>query len=140
MNTARTFLLGGLSIFLLGSSLAGCAVRNPMVLQEIERNPNAFRAERTLILTLPTGERFPVNYLREGDVIYLGADGRWWRNFIEPGTVSLFVRGDTVEGVARAVRDRPELRKRVFKILRPQLPSWLPQWVGGVLVQVDLQT
>lgn len=119
---------------------SACAVRNPDVMRQIENEPDGYRAARTLILEIPDGARFPVNYLREGDVVYLGADGRWWRAFRTPGPVRLVVGGQTLTGTALAVRDQPALRRRVFKTLRPWAPTWLPQWFGGVLVRVDLSS
>ena len=42
-------------------------------------HPNGERARKVMLLTLPSGRELPVNYLREGDRVYAGADGRWWR-------------------------------------------------------------
>ncbi len=118
--------------------LPACAVRNPDVIRQIETEPDAHRAQNTLVLNLPDGRRLPVNYLQEENVVYLGADGRWWRALEQPTPVSLTLRGATVSGTARAVRDDKALRRRVFRELRPLFPTWLPQWMGGVLVQVEL--
>ena len=132
--------LSRIAVLVLCVAVSGCAVRNPDVMRQIESKPDGYRAQNTLILEGPDGRRFPVNYLREENVVYLGADGRWWRQFETAAPVTLVLRGDVVSGTARAVRDDPELRRRVFRELRPLFPTWLPEWLGGVLVAVDLDT
>ena len=37
-------------------------------------------ARKVMLITLPSGRTLPVNYLRDGDTVYAGADGRWWRD------------------------------------------------------------
>jgi hypothetical protein len=75
-----------------------------------------------------------VNYLREGDVVYAGADGRWWRELRDPGaSVQLLVRGEVLAGRARAIEDDPDLRVAVFERLRPTAVKF-----AGTLVQIDL--
>ena len=54
---------------------------------------------RILGLELP-----PVNYLREGDQVFVGADGRWWRAFRSGDVpVSPFIKGQKLSGRARTV-------------------------------------
>ena len=36
-----------------------------------------------MVLIFADGRGLPVNYLREGGVVYAGSDGRWWRAFRE---------------------------------------------------------
>ncbi len=135
---SSAFCLNRIALLVLCVAVSGCAVRNPDVMRQIETEPDGYRAQNTLILESPDGRRFPVNYLREGNVVYLGADGRWWRQFETAARVTLILRGATVGGTARAVRDDPQLRRRVFRELRPLFPTWLPEWLGGVLVAVEL--
>jgi hypothetical protein len=87
-----------------------------------------------MLITLPSGRTIPVNYLHEGDTVYAGADGRWWRELVTPSPVTLLIRGDTLHGTARAVRDDPAHTEDVFKRLRPT--SY--KWIGGVLIDIAL--
>jgi hypothetical protein len=54
-------------------------VANPRVVLELRQRPDGERASRVMLVTLPSGRTIPVNYLREADKVYAGADGRWWR-------------------------------------------------------------
>jgi len=107
---------------------------NPGVADELRAEPNGERAQKVMLLTLPSGREIPVNYLREGDWVYAGADGRWWRELTgDGGPVSVFVRGEALTGRARAVLDDPAHTKDVFARLRPAaLPGF------GTLVEVRL--
>jgi hypothetical protein len=92
-----------------------------------------------MLLTLPDGRTLPVNYLREGDKVFAGADGRWWRAFREGDVpVTVLVKGETLSGRASAVLDDPEYTEDVFSRLRPTVPKWLPDALNGVLVVVTL--
>ena len=86
--------LNRLTLLILCVAVSGCAVRNPDVMRQIETEPDGYRAQNTLILEGPDGRRFPVNYLREGNVVYLGADGRWWRQFETAAPVTRVLRGE----------------------------------------------
>jgi len=75
-----------------------------------------------------------VNFLREGNVVYAGADGRWWHELRGAGgRVQLLVRGETLTGIGRAIEDQPAHRADVFGRLRPTAPKFT-----GTLVQIDL--
>lgn len=107
---------------------------NPGVEREIREDPTGERAAKVMLITLPSGRRLPVNYLREDGRVYAGADGRWWKE-LEGGLtpVSVFVAGESLEGRARAVRDDPAYAKDIFSRLRPKaLPGF------GTLVEVLL--
>ena len=54
-------------------------VANPRVTRELLEHPDGERARKVMLITLPGGRRIPVNYLREGDMVWAGADGPWWR-------------------------------------------------------------
>jgi len=120
---------------LVGGYLAYAAlVTNPRVERELRDDPNGERARRVMLITLPSGRTIPVNYLRDGNVVYAGADGRWWRELRGSGAhVQLLVRGATLGGLGRAVEDAPEHRAEVFGRLRPTAPRFT-----GTLVQIDL--
>ncbi len=110
-------------------------IANPRTVAELIEHPDGERAQRVMLLTLPSGRRIPVNYLREEDAIYAAADGTWWRELVgDRFPVTLLVRGETLAGQARAVRDDPLQRKRVFAKLRPDAIEGL-----GTLVEIRLE-
>jgi len=107
---------------------------NARVIQELRDEPQGARAQKVMLLTLPSGKAIPVNYLREGDTVYAAADFPWWRELRgASGRGSVLVRGETLHGHVRAETDDPELRASVFARLRPSAPSWT-----GTLVVVEL--
>ncbi len=111
-------------------------IANPRVERELIDEPAGERARKVMLLTLPSGRRLPVNYLREGGMVYAGADGRWWHELRGDGVaVTLLVRGETLAGTARAVEDDPDYTQRVFAKLRPNaLPGF------GTLVEIRLDS
>ncbi len=110
------------------------SIANPRITRELEEDPGGELANRVMLLTLPSGRRLPVNYLREGDRVYAGADGRWWKELEgERFPVTVWVRGETLAGTGRAVLDDPAHREDVFSRLRPNaLPGF------GTLVEIRL--
>jgi hypothetical protein len=109
-------------------------VANPRNVRELIDDPDGERAQKVMLLTLPSGRRIPVNYLREGDRVYAGADGRWWKELADgEERVTVLIRGETLEGQGRAVVDDPDYTKQVFARLRPNaLPGF------GTLIEVRL--
>jgi hypothetical protein len=122
-------LLGTAGVWLYFSSVA-----NPRVEREIIAEPDGERARKVMLLTLPSGRRLPVNYLREDDRVYAAADGTWWKELVGEGSsVTLVVRGETLTGTARAVRDDPDYTADVFSRLRPNAIEGF-----GTLIEVRL--
>ena len=107
-------------------------VGNPRIERELIEDPNGERARKVMLITLPSGRRIPVNYLRDGGFVYAGADGGWWHELEgEGGPVTVLVKGETLRGTGRAVVDDPDYTKRIFARLRPTaLPGF------GTLVEV----
>ena len=112
---------------------------NAAVAETLRFDPQSARAARTMLITLADGRVFPVNYLREGDRVFMGIDGRWWRAFKGPGqSVTMLIQGETLAGHARVILDDPVLVKDVFARLRPTVPDWLPDALNGKLVAISL--
>lgn len=132
------YILGGavgvLALVFVGVYLYVEKLANPRVYRELVADPDGVRGKEVMALTLPSGRRILANYLREGDRVYAGADGTWWKELVGDGhAVTLLVRGETLSGTARAVRDDPDHRKDVFSRLRPNaLPGF------GTLVEIRL--
>ena len=130
-----TLVLGLLALRVLYGLIA-----NPRVIEEITANPNGERAGIVMALTLPDGRTLPVNYRREDNHVYAGADGRWWRTLRDGNaSVAVLIRGETLTGQARVVFDDPEFKADVFSRLRPTVPSWLPAWLDAHLVVIELE-
>ena len=112
---------------------------NRRVMDEIAADPQGERSGIVMALTLPDGRTLPVNYRREGDYVYAGADGRWWRTLRDGNApVTILIQGETLTGRARVVFDDPEFKAAVFSRLRPNVPSWLPSWLDAHLIVIDL--
>ena len=142
LRKPRAWLALGLVV--LVGLLAWLPVRtqqvNAQVVEEIRANPQGERAARTMIIFLADGRVYPVNYLREDDLVFMGIDGRWWRAFQSSGEpVEMVIQGQRLSGHAQVVLDDPEYVVDVFARLRPKAPSWLPLWLNGKLVVITLQ-
>ena len=112
---------------------------NPRVVREIQDDPQGERAGIVMLLRLPNGRTLPVNYLREGSEVFVGADGPWWRAVRDGNApVTVTIRGETLTGRARVVFDDPAYKRSVFERLRPDVPGWLPAWLDAHLVVIDL--
>lgn len=123
-----------LVLVVLGYLLYASQIANPRVERELIEHPDGERARRVMLLTLPSGRRLPVNYLREGQRVFAGADGRWWKELVGDGhSVTLLVLGETLKGSARAVLDDPAYTSDVFKRLRPNALEGF-----GTLVEIRL--
>jgi hypothetical protein len=110
---------------------------NPRIERELIADPEGERAQKVMLITLPSGRRIPVNFLREGDRVYAGADGGWWEELVGDGDglrVTLLVKGETLQGLARAVEDDPEYTRDVFSRLRPNAIEGF-----GTLVEIRLE-
>lgn len=112
---------------------------NASVIAEIQTNPGGERAARSMVITLADGRVYPVNYLREGDLVFMGIDGRWWRAFQGAGQqVEMLIQGQRLTGLAKVEMDDQAYIDEIFARLRPKVPSWLPDWLNGKLVAITL--
>lgn len=127
-------------VLLLGGSVIDYrTVVNDGVAEELRSNPAGERANIVMLLTFPDGKTIPVNYLREGRVVYCGADGPWWREFQGDGKdVQLLIHGENLSGRAVVELENHTFVDEVFSRLRPNAPSWLPRWLNGRLIVIQL--
>lgn len=133
-------VVGLLLAFWLGGMAYYSLVVNERVIKELRANPDGERANIVMLLTLPDGRQLPVNYLQEGNRVFAGADGGWWRAFRNGDVpVTVFIKGQAHSGRARTVMDDPEYTREIFERLRPDVPEWLPDWLNAYLVVVDLE-
>ena len=137
--------IGGISVLLviliLGLKYYAEQVGNPKVISEIMNNPAGVRAAIVTLIELPDGRSIPANYLREGNLVFIGVDGRWWREFNPgPTSVSLLIKGIQETGTGVVVLDDPAYTHEIFARLRPDAPAWLPDWLNGKLVVITLSS
>lgn len=131
-------VIGALVVLLIGYRIYLGLVANPSVAEELRSNPGSARAARVMLLTSPDGREIPVNYLREGNRVFAGADGRWWRAFRDGGApVTLLIMGKTMTGHAMLELDDQDYIDDVFSRLRPAA-SWVPKWLDAKLVVITL--
>ncbi len=126
--------IAALALLVSGGLLYFEYFANPRILRELIEDPDGELAQRVMLVTLPSGRRIPVNYLRESNRVYAAADGRWWKELVgDDFPVTVLVRGETLTGQARAVLDDPAYTKAVFARLRPNaVPGF------GTLIEVRL--
>ena len=133
-------VLATLTLLIVGYGVYVTSIGNSGVVAELKQNPMGERAERAMLLTFPDGKTIPVNYLREDDRVYAGADGAWWRAFDGEGAaVTLLIQGEALTGHATVELRDQKFIDDVFSRLRPTVPEWLPDWANGKLVIVDLK-
>ena len=132
--------LGVVVLLVAAIALYSATIGNARVVAEVRCSPQSERARKAMLLTLPDGRSLPVNYLREGDFVYAGADGPWWRTLRGDGAgVTLLVMGEQLQGHATAIENDPARTRDIFSRLRPTAPTWLPEWLNGVLVVIELE-
>ena len=133
-------VIGSLALLLGAAALFFNLVVNPAMMKEIRTNPTGEEAQEAMLLTFD-GKTLPVNYLKEGDTVFMGADGRWWRAFTGEGIpVSMLIQGETYNGHGVVILDDPAYVQEVFARLRPTAPEWLPGWLTGKLIVITLRT
>lgn len=128
------WVAAAIAVVVAGFWFYSVQIANPRTVRELLLDPDGERARRVMLITLPSGRRLPVNFLRERDLVYAAADGTWWKELVGDGfPVTLVVRGDTLSGRARAILDDPLRTKDVFTRLRPDALEGF-----GTLIEIEL--
>jgi hypothetical protein len=81
---------------------------------------------------------FPVDYLREGNNVYVGSDSAWWKHLQGGAEVRLLIQGTEFVGWATPITDDLDRIRDGFKKLRP----WTYKralWSGAVFVEIQIQ-
>ena len=135
MKILLMIALGGL-VLVAGAFAYFSLIANPRVEQTLREDPDGETAARVMLITLPSGRTLPVNYYQEGSKVWAGADGNWWKELQGKGApVSVWVRGETLNGNGRAIRDDPAYTEEIFAKLRPNAVKGF-----GTLVEVELSS
>ena len=134
-------------VLIVISVLAGIAafitVYNPVVSTILQSDQHTLLSGRTMLITMENRETsqmktFPVNYLREGDTVYMGADFSWWKHLEGGAEVRMLIQGTEFVGWATPILDDPARSSAGFQKLRP----WTykrAEWTGAVFVEAKIQ-
>lgn len=118
-------------------------VYNPVVTTILQSDHHALLSGRTMLLTLENRETsqpktFPVNYLREEEMVYIGSDFGWEKHLVGGAEVRLLIQGEEYVGWALPILDDPERSTAGLRKLRPGTYK-LAEWIGSVFVEVQMQ-
>ena len=133
----KSFAIGiGVLLLAVGAfAIYANFVANPATARELRQHPQGERAQVVMLLQLPSGKEIPVNYLREDNLVFVGADFPWWRELDGVGgPVEMLIKGESIRGHGRVVQDDPEYTVEVFQRLRPTSYEIL----SGKLVVIEI--
>ena len=116
-------VLGALLVF-AGYRISQRSATDARIAAEIRANPDGERAAKTMVVTLADGRVYPVNFLLEDGRVFMGIDGRWWREFVGAGQpISMHIKGQDYQGHAVAELDDQAYIDDIFSRLRPTVPE-----------------
>lgn len=133
-----------LTIALVLAGVAGVlAVAHLLVPPILKSERHALLSGHMLLISMKNRESsdlitFPVDYLREGNSVYVGSDSAWWKHLEGGAEVRLLIQGTEFVGWATPIIDDPNRSQAGFKKLRP----WTYKralWSGAVFVEIQIQ-
>jgi hypothetical protein len=121
-------------------TLAGAHLLVPTILRS---GQHALLSSHIMLMTLEKRDTsdliaFPVDYLREGNTVYVGSDSAWWKHLEGGAQVRMLIEGNEVAGWATPILDDPARIEAGFKKLRP----WTYKralWSGAVFVEIQIR-
>ena len=129
------------------SVLAGISVLvaayHPLVPTILQSRQHGLLSDSVMLITLKKRDSaemktFPVDYLREGNMVYIGSDSGWWKHLEGGAEVTLLIQRTEYTGWATPILGDPERSSAGFKKLRP----WTykrAEWTGAVFVEVKIR-
>lgn len=128
-------VLAGLSVL--------AAAYHPLVPVILQSERHGLLSDGVMLITMKKQDSsemttFPVDYLREGNMVYIGSDSDWWKHLEGGAGVTMLVQGTEVTGWAIPILDDPERSSAGFKKLRP----WTymrAKWTEAVFVEVEIR-
>ncbi len=119
------------------------AAYHPLMPIILQSEQHTLFSGRTMLITMKDRETaqmktFPVNYLREGDMVSIGSDFGWEKHLEGGAEVTMLIQGTEYTGWATPILDDPERSGAGFRKLRP----WTymrAEWSGAVFVEVKIQ-
>ena len=132
----------GLAI-LVGLAIIGALVANPVVSAVLRSERHRWLSDKIMLITIKQPETsalktFPVDYLREADTIYVGADSDWWQPLEGGAQVRMLIQGRERSGRAMPILNDPDRIESGFKKLRPST-YWRALWTGAVFIEIKLE-
>ena len=130
-------------LWVVAGTIGLVAVYNPVVTTILQSDQHALLSGRTMLITLENRETsqlktFPVNYLREGDMVYIGSDFGWEKHLQGGAEVRMLIQGKEYVGWALPILDDPERSTAGLRKLRPRTYK-LAEWIGSVFVGVTMR-
>ena len=118
-------------------------VANPIVSAILRSDHHTLLSERIMLISMKkqgSSEEatFPVNYLREGNTVYIGADFSWWEHLQGGAEVDMLIAGSEFTGWATPILDDPDRTSAGFKKLRPSTYERALA-TGAVFIEVQIQ-
>lgn len=128
-------VLAGLSVLV--------AAYHPLVPVILQSERHGLLSDGVMLITLKQRDSaemktFPVDYLREENMVYIGSDSDWWKHLEGGAEVTMLIQGMEGTGWATPILDDPERSGAGFRKLRP----WTymrAEWTGAVFVEVEIR-
>ncbi len=128
---------------LIGLAVIVIVLANPVVSAILRSERHALLSDGIMLITLKkrgTSElqTFPVDYLRESNIVYVGADSGWWKHLEGGAEVHLLIQGRERVGRALPILNDPDRSTAGFKKLRP----WTYKralWTGAVFIEIQIR-
>ena len=129
------------------SVVAGIAVfiaaANPLVSTVLRSGRHGLLSDGVMLITMQRRDSsdmktFPVDYLREDDIVYVGCDSGWWKHLEGGAEVRMLIQGREFVGWAIPIVDDAERSGVGFRKLRP----WTykrAEWMGGVFIEIQIR-
>lgn len=116
-------------------------VANPIVSAILRSERHALLSDGIMLITMKKRDSselktFPVDYLREADTVYVGADSSWWEPLEGGAEVRMLIQGAELVGWATPILDDPERITAGFKKLRPGTYK-RALWTGAVFIEIQ---
>ncbi len=128
---------------LVGIAIVLIIVANPIVTAILRSERHALLSDGIMLITMKkrgTSElkTFPVDYLREANTVYVGADSGWWKHLEGGADVRMLIQGTEQVGWATPILDDPDRMAVGFKKLRP-FTYKRALWMGAVFIEIEIQ-
>ena len=119
------------------------AAANPFVSAVLRSERHGLLSGGVMLITMqrrdsPEMKTFPVDYLREDDMVYVGCDSGWWKHLEGGAEVRMLIQGTEFAGWATPIVDDAERSLAGFRKLRP----WTykrAEWMGGVFIEIRIR-
>ncbi|ETW94907.1 MAG: hypothetical protein ETSY1_32805 [Candidatus Entotheonella factor] len=128
---------------LVGLAVIVVIVANPIVSAILRSEQHTLLSDGIMLITMKkrgTSElkTFPVDYLRNSDTVYVGADSGWWKDLEGGAEVRMLIQGREWVGWAMPILNDPDRSAAGFKTLRPSTYKRALR-TGAVFIEIQLR-